>query len=735
MPRPGRRTGAGTARALALLVALSGASLAVASPASSLGSLGSTHPPGPPPARSTTGAPDAALHLVTLRGPGRAGLAARVGARDALVVPRLMAEQDRTLAAVGAPTPVYRWTTALNGYAVPLTPAQAATLRTLPAVALVERSTVRPLASLGEADPPGTVAGSRGRGGAGVVVGLVDSGLAPEGPLFARTPQLGRRATDFRGACAPGEGASLCNGKVLGARWFVDGYGAAAVRSSASMSARDDDGHGTQVASIAAGNAGVDVRVRGQRLGRFSGVAPQARLAVYKACWTAPDPRDDGCATADLVAAIDAATRDGVDVLNLSVGGPARLDTVDLALLGAAEADIVVTAASGNDGGTLAHQAPWVTTVGGTPGPQRRGVVVLGDGREVQGAMMASRTVPAVDVVLAAQARAAGESRAAARTCTPGSLDAARVAGRIVVCDRGGVGRVDKSAAVGLADGVGMVLVNLRRGSTDADFHVVPTVHLDRADGRAVKRWLARHPDARVSLRPSGVEQGSSGVVRFAGAGLPDTGLLKPDVVAPAVGVLGAVPPAGGPEDGAAPWDLLTGTSASSAAVAGAAAVVLGQRDWSATEARSALVTSATRVRGAALTRSGAGVVDPWAAVRPGLVHPLDPADYRAWLADRSTDLNTPSIVVPRGAVSATRTVTNTGTRALYFSSRARGLARRVLVSPAALRLAPGESGTYTVQVLRRGPGLRGAGARLDDGFVVWRGATGTVTRVPVLVR
>ena len=74
------------------------------------------------------------------------------------------------------------------------------------------------------------------------------------------------------------------------------------------------------MASIAAGNAQVSVQVNDQRLGSYGGVAPQARVAAYKACWTAPDPADDGCSTADLVTAVDTAVRDRVDVLNLSVG-------------------------------------------------------------------------------------------------------------------------------------------------------------------------------------------------------------------------------------------------------------------------------------------------------------------------------------------------------------------------------------------------------------------------------
>jgi minor extracellular serine protease Vpr len=672
---------------------------------------------GPDDVPSAGRAEGAALHLVTLRGPGLAGQERGMGLLGPM---RLWAEQDETLARVGAAPPVYRWTTALNGYAAVLTPGQAVALADDPDVALVERNSVRPLAALGTG-APGLGSTARHHGGAGVVIGVVDSGIAPEGPLFARTPDLGQRARGFSGHCDAGEDAPVCNGKLLAARWFVEGFGADDVSAASTLSARDDDGHGTQMASIAAGNSGVDVRVHGQRLGRFSGVAPQARLAVYKACWGAPDPADDGCATADLVTAIDAATRDGVDVLTLAVGGPTRIDTVELALLGAAEADVAVFAAAGNTGAAAAHPSPWVTTVGGTLGTRRRGAVVLPGAPDVSGAMVSARGAGPARMVLAARAKAPGATAREARVCTPGSLDAGAVDGRIVVCDRGGVGRVDKSQAVALADGVGMVLANVRPGSTDADFHRVPTVHVDRARALVLKRWLARHPAARVSLRPAGVLRERS-VAAWSGAGSART--VKPDLVAPAVDVLGAVPPRA--DD--VRWDNVSGTSAATAFTAGAAAVLLGSRDWSAAEVRAALATTADRLRGRSAASSGAGLVQPDEALRPGLLHPVDARDYRAWWEGSLAELNTPSAVVRRGTPTVTRTVTNVGRSGFYFSSVTRGFARQgVLVTPAALRLAPGETGSYTIRV--SGP------RRPDDGFVIWRGATGTVTTVPVVVR
>jgi hypothetical protein len=682
------------------------------------------------PASPAASAPEAtALYLVTLDGPGTSGY--RGVLPDPLRRVQLLARQDSVLAQVGSPAPVYRWTTALNGVAVRLTRREAATLAGDPEVALVEENAVRRLA--GSPAPMGGLAGpGHRRGGAGTVIGVVDSGIWPDNPLFAAVPGLGRAARGFHGDCQAGEGwqETTCNRKLVGARWYVDGFGRDRVRTSSSLSPLDDDGHGSQMASIAAGNAGVSVDVHGQRLGSYGGMAPQARLAVYKACWTAPNPDDDGCATADLVTAIDRATRDGVDVLNLSVGGPAEFDTVERALLGAAEADVVVVAAAGNGGARAfaAHPGPWVTTVGGTTGVVRRGRVVLDGGPVLGGAMASTRGVGPARLVVAAQVAAPGAGRPAARVCTPGSLDAARVRGAIVLCERGRIGRVDKSRAVDEADGVGMVLANPGPGSTDADFHSVPTVHLDRADSQALRRWRAGHPHGRVALRPVGVAHPPARLTAFTAGGDPTAGVLKPDVVAPGVGLLGAVPPLVRDTR----WDFVSGTSAATAYTSGTAAVLRSRRGWSASVVRSALATGATPVGGAGVLRGGAGRVRATPATNPGVVYAVPARDYRAWLdGDLATGrLNTPSLLISGDRAAAARTITNVGHRALYFSSAATGFTRHaVTVRPAAVRLAPGESARFVVRVSRT-PEVQPA----DDGWVTWRGGNGTVARIPVLI-
>ena len=79
-------------------------------------------------------------------------------------------------------------------------------------------------------------------------------------------------------------------------------------------SARDNDGHGTHTASTAAGNAGVAATIFGQPRGTISGIAPRAYVAAYKGWATR------AASARDLVAAIDQAVADGVDVINYSIG-------------------------------------------------------------------------------------------------------------------------------------------------------------------------------------------------------------------------------------------------------------------------------------------------------------------------------------------------------------------------------------------------------------------------------
>lgn len=663
-------------------------------------------------AAGSSGASDAAtatgsqLHLVTLTGPGLAGSG---GSSAPDRRRQLEADQSRLLARVDAPEPVYRWTDALNGFAVELDAEQARALASDPAVAMVEENSVRPLASTpAAASSPVTRPG--GRGGAGTVIGFVDSGIDPQQRAFADVTDPGATPR-FRGECTdtsddPTWPTSACGQKIAAAQYFVAGFGADRVRAEESLSPRDVDGHGSQVASIAAGNPRVPVRIDGESLGRQSGAAPRARVAAYKACWTAPDPDQDGCATADLVAAIDQATADRVDVLNLAVGGPDRIDTVERALLGAAESGAVVVGAAGNEGDDAyaAHPAPWVVSVGATTGAVRAGVVEAGP-HGLRGRMSSPSSVRNAPLVLGTDVAAPGASNRAARRCQPGSLDAGGTAGAVVVCERGGSARVAKSDAVERADGVGMILVNPGPGSVNADLHAVPTVHLDAADGRTLTSWARTTERPRVDLLARGTVDREPEVAEFSSAGDPRWSLLKPDVVAPGTEILAAAP------DG---WELITGTSAAAARVSGTAARMLSKPGSEAREVRSALLTTAHGLSGSGVNQAGAGRVG---TAVPPLAYLVPERHYRAWLEGDRALPNQPSALLDRDETQVQRTVTNTSDRTLSVRATTEGFTAPARVFPAAAELAPGEDLTFRVTLPRAGNG--------DRGTVTWRTGRG----------
>ena len=147
-------------------------------------------------------------------------------------------------------------------------------------------------------------------------------------------------------------------------------------------SPRDFNGHGTHTSSTAGGNYGVPVTGDAAGLGTINGMAPRARIAMYKALWTIEDGTGSGY-TADLVEAIDQAVADGVDVINYSISGTRTnfRDPVEISFLYAANAGVFVAASAGNSGptaSTVAHPSPWITTVAaGTHNRNGQGSVTI----------------------------------------------------------------------------------------------------------------------------------------------------------------------------------------------------------------------------------------------------------------------------------------------------------------------------------------------------------------------
>ncbi|WP_261991767.1 S8 family serine peptidase [Streptomyces sp. OR43] len=634
--------------------------------------------------------------------------------------------------------------------------------------------------------------GGTAEAGKGIVIGDIDTGIWPESASFKAPalkagksagkpgkkpgkpgkedryrPYLDGTATvmnkadgsTFTGTCQTGESftATACNEKIISARYFADGWLRQVPESNRGgyLSPRDSQGHGTHTASTAAGNAGVRATVDGKDYGTVSGVAPAATVAVYKALWQSKDGTKDGGLTSDLVAAIDQAVADGVDVINYSLGGEWESpydDPAQTALRNAAAAGVFVATAGGNAGPTAAsldNTAPWTTTVAaGTIAPYT-GTVTLGNGKSYTGISTTVRdTVPSAPLVRAAAVKYADADTAEADACVAGTLDPARAAGKTVVCDRGVNARVDKSAEVKRAGGIAMVLVNLRKESSDGDLHSLPTVHLSGAEALAVRDYAATD-NATATLTSGGKGGPYPQVAGFSSRGPSLAGkgdLLKPDLTAPGATILAAVAP---PGNQGHDFDFYSGTSMATPHIAGLAALYLSEHPtWSPMSIKSAMMTTASPTKTADgknngdLFAQGAGEVEAGAMLRPGLVYDSHEQDWLAYLegvgvdtrtgteAIDPSDLNYPSIAI--GELFGTQTVTRTVTATSAGTYRAKvdlpGV--KATVSPSVLHFSrAGQKRTFTVKldVTTARSGL------LDTGSLTWTSGRTTV-RSPIAV-
>lgn len=696
----------------------------------------------------------------------------------------LKTKHDNALGKVGGQK-LYDYTYSYNGFAAKLTLEQANKLVAMDGVLAVNPDELLTLDTSSTPDFLGLTADgglwSQGVTGEGVIIGIVDGGIWPESLSFSdRTGENGNASKDgkldyqqipgWHGKCVPGEEftASNCNQKLIGAQYFNAGWGGNegidAQLPHEYNSPRDFGGHGTHTASTAGGNANVPTTGAASVFGAVSGIAPRARIAAYKVCWQTP--AGGSCFSTDSVAAIDAAVADGVDVINFSISGSRTnfRDSVEIAFLFAADAGVFVAASAGNSGptsSTVAHPGPWLTTVAaGTHNRNGAGSVTLGNGTTYEGASVATAVGP-VALIDSEAAGLPGADPVAVRLCfaavdnggTP-VLDPAKIAGKIVVCDRGVTARVNKSLAVLEAGGVGMILINNPAGSINADFHFVPTVHLDFAARAAVKAYAATS-GATATINQATIIFNSPApfTASFSSRGplLAGNGdLLKPDVIAPGQDILAAVAP---PGNAGRDFDLYSGTSMSSPHVAGFGALLTQLHpNWSPMAMKSALMTTAGDVLDGPNThplvifRQGAGHVRPNNAADPGLVFDSGFNDWLNFICGTQpggfcsaftpidpSNMNVASIAIGDlpGIQTVTRTVTNVGAQSETYTASYTGLAGINVTLPGSFTVGKGASQSFNVTFTT-------ASAALDSyvgGQFTLTGNKGHVVRIPVVIR
>ena len=631
----------------------------------------------------------------------------------------LDSRHDAALSAVGGGKKLYSYRFSFNGFAAELTDEQVAKMLQVPGVLAVNKDEARVLdtsstpAFLGLSGTGGFWA-KLGGVGENVIIGIVDGGIWPESLSFSdRTGTNGNASKDgklsyrqipgWHGKCVPGDAfnASNCNQKLIGAQFFNAGWGGdAGIRAQLPweyVSPRDFGGHGTHTSSTAGGNNNVPTTGAAAVFGPVSGIAPRARIATYKVCWQTPT--GGSCFSSDSVAAIDQAVADGVDVINFSISGSTTnfRDSVEIAFLYAADAGVFVAASAGNSGpatSTVAHPGPWLTTVAaGTHNRNGDGSVTLGNGVTYSGASVATAVGPA-PLIDSTAAGLSGADPTAVALCFAAVdnggapvLDPAKVAGKIVVCDRGVNARVNKSLAVEEAGGLGMILLNTSANSLNADFHFVPTVHLQNTDRAAVKAYAATAgATAKINQATVVYNLPAPFTASFSSRGPLRAGngdLLKPDLIAPGQDILAAVAP---PGNSGRDFDLYSGTSMSSPHVAGLGALLKGLHpDWTPMMIKSALMTTGYDVLDGPNTnplvifRQGAGHVMPNSAADPGLVFNSGFVDWLNFICGTQpgsfcsaftpidpSNLNVASIAIGdlAGVQTVTRKVTNVGSSA-----------------------------------------------------------------------
>ncbi|KAL6146895.1 hypothetical protein ACLB2K_057571 [Fragaria x ananassa] len=572
-----------------------------------------------------------------------------------------------------------------------------------------------------------------------IVIGVIDTGVWPESESFkddgVMTKDIPAR---WNGTCEVGQefNASLCNKKLIGARYFNKGIMAANPGVTLSMnSARDSEGHGTHTSSTAAGNFVNGASYFGYANGTASGVAPRSRVAMYKVIW------DEGHYASDVLAGIDQAIADGVDVISLSMGfdgAPLYEDPIAIASFAAMEKNVVVSTSAGNDDpglGWLHNGIPWVLTVAaGTIDRSFGGILTLGNGLTITGSslLLENAIVEKVPLVY----------NKTFSVCNSTKVPSNAPEGVIILCDESDDIRFQISQFIGIHV-LGAIFIGKDPEIFDEGGVTFPLVVVSPDDASALIKYATSSDEPSVTMKFQQTFLGTKpapAVASYTSRGPSPAypGIMKPDIMAPGSLVLAAWPPK-------------------------VAAARVGSDVIFSTAIRSAMVTTANpldntlnpiRDNGdhnfnpASPLAVGAGQVDPNRALEPGLIYDATPQDYVNRLCSTnftakqilaitrspaydcfnpSSDLNYPSFIALYDRRHDTkklkvqkfqRTVTNVGHgAATYKASVIAPQGSKVTVSPDTLFFSEKyEKQSYTLTISYKGKKK----GNVSFGEIVW---------------
>ena len=455
-----------------------------------------------------------------------------------------------------------------------------------------------------------TLTGGQNGSGAGIKIGVIDTGIDNTHPAFS-DPNVTPPAGFPKGYP---EDRPFTNNKIIAARSYVHLLNPPEPESSApdDETPRDRVGHGTAVAMIAAGGP-VSTPV-----GTLVGAAPKAFLGNYK-IFGSPDIRDFS-SDAALVAAIDDAVSDGMDVITISSGVTAQYPWNEICgsqlcdpAAQAAQAAIdgfgvVVVAAAGNAGnsGQQAYpmlnsisspaSAPGVIAVGATSNSRRFLQSITYNGITLDALAGSEPGLAAPLTAAAKDAIAAGDQFACSQ------FAAGAFAGQIAVIDDGGCPVEFKTDFAARAGAVGVVLINgdgrnFPERIAGLETLDIPTYTIGHDDGNGLINLLAVG-SVTVTLDPTLNEETtlSDDIAVSSSRGPNLNGGIKPEVVAPGTSIFSAAQmlDRNGRAYSASRFTSLSGTSFAAPFVAGTAALVLQRRSTlTVAQVRSAIINTA----------------------------------------------------------------------------------------------------------------------------------------------
>ncbi|WCJ31155.1 Subtilisin-like protease SBT3 [Euphorbia peplus] len=618
---------------------------------------------------------------------------------------------------------LYTYTSSANGFSATLTNSELEAIGKQPGY--ISHSRDRPLKVhtthtsqfLGLSTASGAWPGTNY--GEDVVIGLVDGGIWPESESFGdegMTPVPSR----WKGKCESGTqfNSTLCNKKLIGAYYFNKGYIAENPDEKMSMnSSRDTDGHGTHTASIAAGSFVEGASFFGYANGTASGMAPRARIAIYKVVWRY------GIYESDVLAAIDQAIKDRVDILSFSIAFHSEYDysldedTIAVATFAAIKEGIFVAASAGNPGPfrySVVNGAPWLLTVGaGTIDRDFGGILTLGNGNKISFRSLypGSYSQSPTSLLFLDGCTTVEEMKTNRKS--------------IIVC-KDNLSMSDQYQRANTANVLGAVFIT----NSSVDVYMespFPAAFLSLKDGKRVVDYIQKTNNPKGSLqfqktmfglKPAPMVDFYSGRGPFASCRY----IIKPDIIAPGTSVLASWSPISSVTEVRkkplfSNFNLDTGTSMSTPHVAGVAALIKSAHpNWSPAAIRSALMTTANPldntngpIRDVTATDHapatpldiGSGHVDPNKSLNPGLIYDATPQDYIDLLCamnytkrqmqiitksnpnclNKSLDLNYPSFIAYFTGSNASesdfklvnefqRTVTNVGEAVSSYSAK-----------------------------------------------------------------